>query len=114
MPCSQPCRRLLGDPEQSRELLERSIRAAAPSYDDLRIKPCTPHVLSYKPGTRGTIRYDLEYPSDLAGRGWPEIVIGKTYRGNKGQIAYEWIKVKPAEVTTTMLILKHHLRHMGL
>ncbi|HLO31696.1 MAG TPA: hypothetical protein VK249_21265, partial [Anaerolineales bacterium] len=82
----------LSDPEQSRELLERSIRAAAPSYQDLRIERCTPHVLSYKPGTRGTLRYDLEYPSDLAGRGWPEIVIGKTYRGNKGQIAYEGMR----------------------
>jgi hypothetical protein len=64
----------------------------AESYHDLRIVRCTPHVLSYKPGTRGTIRYDLEYPSDLAGRGWPEIVIGKTYRGNKGQIAYEGMR----------------------
>jgi hypothetical protein len=82
----------LSDPEQSRELLERSIRAAAPSYHDLHIERCTPHVLSYKPGTRGTIRYDLEYASDLAGRGWPEIVIGKTYRGNKGQIAYEGMR----------------------
>lgn len=82
----------LSDSEQSRELLERSIRAAAPSYHDLRIERCTPHVLSYKPGTRGTIRYDLEYPSDLAGRGWPEIVIGKTYRGDKGQIAYEGMR----------------------
>jgi hypothetical protein len=82
----------LSDSQQSRELLERSIRAAAPSYHDLRIERCTPHVLSYKPGTRGTIRYDLEYPSDLAGRGWPEIVIGKTYRGNKGQIAYEGMR----------------------
>ena len=44
----------LSDPEQSRELLERSMRTAAPSYHDLCIKRCTPHVLSYKPGTRGT------------------------------------------------------------
>jgi hypothetical protein len=49
-------------------------------------------VLSYKPGTRGTILYNLEYPSDLAGRGWPEIVIGKTYRGDKGRIAYEGMR----------------------
>jgi hypothetical protein len=82
----------LSDPEQSRELLERSIRAAAPSYDDLRIERCTPHVLSYKAGTRGTVLYNLEYPSALAGRGWPEIVIGKTYRGDKGQIAYEGMR----------------------
>lgn len=81
----------LSDPEQSRELLERSIRAAS-SYHDLGIERCTPHVLSYKPGTRGTIRYDVEYPSELADRGWPEIVIGKTYRGDKGQIAYEGMR----------------------
>src|ERR1041385_1349281 len=82
----------LSDPEQSREMLERSIRLAAPSYHDLHIERCTPHVLSYKPGTRGTILYNLEYPSDLAGRGWPEIVIGKTYRGDKGRIAYEGMR----------------------
>jgi hypothetical protein len=82
----------LSDPEQSREMLEQSIRAAAPSYHDLRIERCTPHVLSYKPGTRGTILYNLEYPSDLTGRGWPDVVIGKTYRGNKGQIAYEGMR----------------------
>ena len=31
----------LSDPEQSREMLERSMRAAAPSYQDLHIERCT-------------------------------------------------------------------------
>ena len=80
----------LTDPEQARALLERSIGAGAPSYHDLRIATCTPQIISYKPRSRCTILYHLTYPDDLAaGRGWPETVIAKTYRGSKGRNAYD-------------------------
>lgn len=79
----------LTDPEQARALLEESIRAGSPAYRDLRLRACTPHVISYKPGSRCTIRYHLEYPDELADRGWPMTVIAKTYRGKKGQNAYD-------------------------
>jgi hypothetical protein len=70
----------LTDPEESRALLERGIRERAPAYADMRIATCTPEVLSYKPGSRCVIRYHLEYPPELADRGWPRTVIAKTYR----------------------------------
>jgi hypothetical protein len=70
----------LTDPEQARALLERSIRERTPAYADMRIVNCTPEVLSYKPGSRCVIRYHLEYPPELAERGWPATVIAKTYR----------------------------------
>jgi Ser/Thr protein kinase RdoA (MazF antagonist) len=79
----------LTDPEQARKLLERSIRAGAPAYRDIRIQACEPRVARYKPGSRCTIVYRLEYPPDLAdGRGWPELVVAKTHRGEKGRNAY--------------------------
>lgn len=80
----------LTDPEQARTLLEQGISAGAPAYQGLRIQACTPRIISYKPGSRCTIMYHLEYPAELAvGRDWPETVIAKTYRGNKGRIAYD-------------------------
>jgi hypothetical protein len=79
----------LTDPQEARALLETSIRAHAPGYADLQIAACTPRVMRYKPGSRCTILYNLEYPADLAAaRRWPEIVVAKTYRGDKGQTAY--------------------------
>jgi Phosphotransferase enzyme family len=70
----------LTEPEQARVLLEQSIRQRSPAYADIRIATCTPEVLSYKPGSRCVIRYHLEYPPELADRGWPATVIAKTYR----------------------------------
>jgi hypothetical protein len=43
----------------------------------------------YKPNSRCTILYDLEYPADLGtARRWPDLVVAKTYQGDKGQNAY--------------------------
>jgi len=79
----------LTDPAESRALLEQGIRADSPAYADLRIEGCTPEVISYKPGSRCTLRYHLTYPPELAGRGWPTNVIAKTYRkDSKGHNAY--------------------------
>lgn len=79
----------LTDPGAARELLERTMREGLPSYRDIRIQACQPEVLNYKPGSRCTIRYALEYAQRDAGRGWPANVIVKTYRANKGRQAYE-------------------------
>jgi hypothetical protein len=79
----------LTDPEAARSLLETSIRAGAPHYDDLRIESCTPKVMRYKPGSRCTILYHLAYPPALAqGHNWPAVVVAKTHHGAKGQNAY--------------------------
>jgi hypothetical protein len=80
----------LTDPIESRALLEEGIRTSSPEHADLRIESCTPEVLSYKPGSRCTLRYHLTYPPELAERGWPTNVIAKTYRkDSKGRNAYE-------------------------
>jgi hypothetical protein len=77
----------------ARTLLEQSIRACSPAYADLQIAACTPEVLSYKPGSRCVIRYHLEYPPELAERGWPTTVIAKTYRkDSKARNAYDGMR----------------------
>jgi thiamine kinase-like enzyme len=78
---------LLTDPEQARLLLERAIRASAPAYRDIRIRACRPEILNYKPGSRCTLRYHLEYDQADANRGWPAAVIAKTYDDDKGEQA---------------------------
>ena len=80
----------LTDPATARSLLERSLRASAQPYRDLRMEACRPEVLRYHPGLRATVRYQLTYPAALsAGHDWPEVVVAKTYDGDKGQHAYD-------------------------
>jgi Phosphotransferase enzyme family len=85
-----PSMPVLTDPVAARELLETIIRAASPAYADLRLAACTPRVVRYKPGSRATIVYRLEYPpgTDPEARGWPDVVIAKTFRGDKGANAW--------------------------
>jgi hypothetical protein len=78
----------LVDPEQSRVLLERSIRAGSPARQDLRIAACQPTILNYKPGSRCTLGYRFEYAAEDADRGWPDAAIAKVYREHKGEQAY--------------------------
>ena len=86
-----PALPILTDPEQARTLLEASIRAGSPAYQDLYIQSCEPKIMRYKPGSRCTILYHLAY-SPAADRGWPDIVVAKTYHGDKGRIAYEGMR----------------------
>lgn len=79
---------LLTDPEQSREYLMSQIRAGSPAYQELQIEASHPRIARYKPGSRCTIVYHLDYPHD-ANASWPELVVAKTYRKEKGQNAYE-------------------------
>ena len=81
---------MLTDPEQSRQYLMSRIRAGSPAYQDLQIESSHPHIARYKPGSRCTIVYHLDYPmgTDTADK-WPDLVVAKTYRKEKGQNAYE-------------------------
>lgn len=79
---------MLMDPEQSREYLISRIRAGSPTYQDLQIQASHPKVVRYKPGSRCTIVYHLDYPPG-ADDHWPELVVAKTYRKEKGQNAYD-------------------------
>jgi Phosphotransferase enzyme family len=79
------------DPDQSCLLIEKVLREDGRLAADQAVTACTPRILSYKPGSRCTIRYELEYlPSpDLSTRS-PQVLIGKVYRkGSKAQNAYE-------------------------
>jgi hypothetical protein len=79
------------DAEQSRLLMERILREAGRLAAGHTITACRPRILSYKPGSRCTIRYELEYAAspDPSTRS-PQLVIGKVYRkGSKAQNAYE-------------------------
>jgi hypothetical protein len=84
----------LTDPARARELLERHVGAASPAYAGLRLAGCTPRVVRYKPGSRCTILFDLDYaaPAEAASRGWPSLVVAKTYKGEKGRIAFEGMR----------------------
>jgi hypothetical protein len=81
----------LTDADQSRVLIERVLREVGRLAADRTITACTPSILSYKPGSRCTIRYELEVaasadPSPHS----PQLVIGKVYRkASKAQNAYE-------------------------
>jgi hypothetical protein len=79
---------MLTDPKQSRQYLMDRIRAASPTYQDLQIEASHPKIVRYKPGSRCTIVYNLDYPRGADHR-WPELVVAKTYRKEKGQNAYE-------------------------
>lgn len=84
---------LLTDPEQSRQYLMSQIRAGSPHYQDLQIEASHPKIARYKPGSRCTIVYHLDYPpeADVEHR-WPELVVAKTYRKEKGKNAYETMR----------------------
>jgi hypothetical protein len=80
----------LTDPERARALLEQSIRAQAPGYQELQIESCRPQVLRYHPGLRCTIGYHLTYAyGRAAGHSWPTFLVAKTYDGEKGRNAYD-------------------------
>ena len=84
---------LLTDPERARVLLEEAIRAGTPAYPDLRILSAAPKVMRYSPGSRCTVLYRLELPEGSADRGWPDIVVAKTYhRADKGRIAWDGMR----------------------
>jgi hypothetical protein len=84
-----PALSILTDPAAARALLEQSIRAGSPAYHGLRIQAVTPRVARYKPGSRCTIVYDLEYPPARRGDSRrPTTVVAKTYQGSKGRNAY--------------------------
>lgn len=88
-----PALPLLADPNQARALLERSIRDCSPAYRDIQIQSCAIKAMRYKPGSRATIVYQLEYPPEPAAhRDWPPIVVAKTYSGSKGQNAYDGMR----------------------
>src|SRR5919202_3438498 len=79
----------LTDPDQARAFLEQSIRGGPGAYSEIRIAAATPRVMRYLANRRCTILYHLAYPADLAAkRHWPDRVVAKVYKDDKGQNAY--------------------------
>jgi aminoglycoside phosphotransferase (APT) family kinase protein len=86
---------LLTDPDASRELLVSGVRSCTPAYAEWAPATCVPRIVRHKPGSRCTIVYDLQYPpgSPTDDRRWPDRVIAKAYRGDKGRNAYEAMRL---------------------
>ena len=56
-------------------------------YPGTRVVGCRPEVMRHKPGSRCTIRYELDLDRATA-NGAPTTVVAKTYRGEKGANAF--------------------------
>jgi hypothetical protein len=98
---------MLTDPEQSREYLMSRIRAGSPTYHDLQIQASHPKVARYKPGSRCTIVYHLDYPTGPgADARWPELVVAKTYRKEKGQNAYDSMRALWDSLLSSSTVVK--------
>lgn len=74
----------LTDPVLAPRLLQDAIRTG--SHPDIAIRAATPDVRRYKPGSRCTVLYHLELEP---GHDGPRSVVAKTYRGDKGQNAFD-------------------------
>jgi len=80
----------LTDPEESRRFLMRNIQAGSQKYHDIEMQSSNPKVVRYKPGSRCTVLYHPEYPQNMpSDRQWPELVVAKIYRGEKGKNAFD-------------------------
>ena len=83
----------LEDAERARVLLESAIRGGGtPAYAEMRITTCRPQVMRYDRGSRCTVRYQLTHPPDAVRRGWPRVVVAKTYRDEAGRNAHEGMR----------------------
>jgi hypothetical protein len=98
----------LTDPEESRHFLTRNIQAGSPKYQGLEIQASNPKVVRYKPGSRCTVLYHLEYSQDgQPDHPWPDMVIAKTYRNEKGKNAFDGMRAlwnSPLASSTTVKI----------
>jgi hypothetical protein len=80
-----PARDLLLDPQRVRPLLESSLRSAEPEWRNLRITHCDAEVRRYKPGSRCTVLYRLEYADVMAAaEAPPNVVVAKARAGGAG------------------------------
>jgi Phosphotransferase enzyme family len=80
---------VLTDPDAARTLLETALRSGSPRYSDIAIQGCTPKVVRDKPGSRCTLVYQLDYPSEARRPEWPPFVVAKAFRAGKGRDEYD-------------------------
>lgn len=75
----------LTDPDAAARLIEGMLRQGA--HPSARVRSATPNVARYKPGSRCTIVYDIDY--EPGAEGLPNPVIAKTHQGDKGAFAHQ-------------------------
>ncbi len=80
-----PALAVLLDPDRAARLIEAALGAADPRSFTSRIVSCQPEVMRYKPGSRCTLRYHLDYSVATAA---PRMVVAKTHHGDKGLVAW--------------------------
>lgn len=73
----------LVDAGRAAEVLQRSLRDAG---HDVEVAGCAPDVVRYKPGSRCTIVYRMDYGAGARG---PDPLVVKTHHGDKGATAWE-------------------------
>jgi hypothetical protein len=78
-----PALAALVDARTAAEILQRSLRSAG---HDVEVAGCVPDVVRYKPGSRCTIVYRMEYRDGVPG---PDPLVVKTHQGDKGATAWE-------------------------
>jgi len=76
---------VLTDPEASAQIIQRMLREG--QYPQATVAGCIPNVVRYKPGSRCTILYDVEY--DPPSTALPNPVVAKTHQGDKGAVAHD-------------------------
>lgn len=99
----------LTDPEAAGAFLEDAMRSSlGDANGDVRIRGCRPKVMRYKPGSRCTVLYHLDYEATpVEAQAWPSVVVAKTYRGEKGKNAYDGMKAlwaSPLGASSTVAI----------
>jgi Ser/Thr protein kinase RdoA (MazF antagonist) len=75
------------DAGRAGRLIEAAL-ARSDRFAGFRALTCEPRVTRYNPGSRCTVVYELGLPSDAAAH-WPKAVVGKTYLGEKGRVAWD-------------------------
>jgi hypothetical protein len=73
----------LVDADKAVEVLQQSLRDAG---HDVEVVGCVPDVVRYKPGSRCTIVYRMQYRDGVPG---PDPLVAKTHQGDKGRTAWE-------------------------
>ena len=90
-----PALPLLIDADRAAEVLQQSLRDAGYVVD---VTGCVPDVVRYKPGSRCTIVYRMEYGSGVPG---PDPLVVKTHQGDKGRTAWEAMRALWARPVAT-------------
>ena len=85
----------LVDPDTAAKVLQQSLRDAGYA---VAVAGCIPEVVRYKPGSRCTIVYRMDYGDGVPG---PDPLVVKTHQGDKGRTAWEAMQALWAQPVAT-------------